>query len=85
MKADDPQNDREVLLMAVTEMKSLRESVNKLTETFERFEETKIVAIESRIEKIESWQDQVKGGWKLFLLFWALFTAAVVAAIKALF
>lgn len=85
MNANDPQTDREMILMAITEMKSLRDSVNRLTDTFEKFEETKIVSIESRLEKIESWQSQLRGGWKLVLLLWALFTAAVVALIKQIF
>ena len=85
MNANEPQSDREMIFQATAEMKSLRQSVDRLTATFERFEEVKIVSIESRLEKLESWKSQLAGGWKLFLLFWAIFTAAVVAAVKSLF
>jgi hypothetical protein len=82
--ATKPQSDREMILMATAEMKSLRQSVDRLTQTFERFEETKIVSIESRLEELESWRSQLQGGWKLFLLFWAIVTAGIIALIKSL-
>jgi hypothetical protein len=83
--ATKPQSDREMILMATAEMKSLRHSVDRLTETFERFEEVKIVGIESRLEKLESWKSQLSGGWKLFMLFWAIITAAIVTLVKSYF
>ena len=45
-------------------------------------EEKKIAVMEKKIEELLSWREQIKGGWKLAMLFWGVVTIGLIAAIK---
>lgn len=90
-----PQTDREILLQLNSDVKALKgtftEAVDRLSETIERFgqnmksmEDEKIAVMRNEIDELKSWRAEIKGGYKLAMLFWAVITAAMIAGAKYL-
>lgn len=83
MDATMPQNDRELLLSINNEVKGLREDMGKFNQIIKDIDERKIAKLEEKMERQEYWKQQVSGGWKIFLMIWALVTAVFVAWVKS--
>lgn len=83
--AADPQNDRELLLKLNLQIENLAKSINEFSITLKDIEEKKIAALDVRVEKLETWQAQISGGWKLATIIWIVLTGGLVAFIKYLF
>jgi hypothetical protein len=88
-----PQTDREILLQLNSDVKALKgtfkEVVDRLSETIERFgqnlkvmEDEKISVLTKEVEELKAWRSEIRGGYKLAMLFWAVLTAGMIAAAK---
>lgn len=71
-----PQNDRELLIMLSEEVKRLSGSIDRFSEKIEIFEEKKLGSFEKRLDKVEKWQSQWAGAWKLITIGLVLLTIA---------
>lgn len=91
-----PQTDREILLQLNADVKSLKgtfaEAVDRLSETIDRFgknlkimEDEKIAVLSKEVDELKAWRSEIKGGYKLAMLFWAIVTAGMIAAAKYFF
>jgi hypothetical protein len=65
-------------------MIKLSGQIEKLSETIEAFgdklidiEEKKLTALELRIGEIESWKQQIMGGWKFAVAAWLVASAII--------
>jgi len=74
--------DREILIKLDEQIKRLSESIERLGKSIEDMEEKKIAVIEKKIDDLFAWREQIKGGWKLAMLFWGLVTIGLIAAVK---
>lgn len=74
--------DREILIRLDGQIERLSESIERLGKSIEDMEEKKIAVMEKKIDELLSWREQIKGGWKLAMLFWGIVTLSIVAAIK---
>ena len=45
-------------------------------------EEKKIAVMEKKIDELLSWREQIKGGWKLAMLFWGLAAVGIGLIVK---
>ena len=78
--ARQPKTNRELMLQLSEQVKRLSQTIEKFADRLERFEEEKLVAINSRIEKIERWQSEWNGSWK----FWIILGGAVTLVVGIL-
>lgn len=83
MDATVPQNDRELLLSINSEIKGLRDDMNKFSAIIKDIDERKLAKLEAKIENLEYWKQQISGGWKIFLMIWTVVTAIFIAWIKS--
>ena len=74
--------DREILIRLDGQIERLSESIERLGKSIEDMEEKKIAVMEKKIDELLSWREQIKGGWKLAMLFWGVVTIGLIAAIK---
>lgn len=76
----EPQTERELLLQLNSDVKVMKEgftqSIDRLNETIDEFGETlkvmeehKLVAIQKEIDELKAWRQELKGGYKLILIF----------------
>jgi len=83
MDATVPQNDRELLLSINSEIKELRAEIGKFNLIIKDIDERKISKLEAKIEQLEYWKQQISGGWKIFLMIWAIVSAIIIAWVKS--
>jgi hypothetical protein len=74
--------DREILIRLDGQIERLSESIERLGKSIEDMEEKKIAVIEKKIEDLLSWREQIKGGWKLAMLFWGLAAVGIGLIVK---
>jgi hypothetical protein len=88
--------ERELLLQLNNDVKHMREtfsdSVDRLSETIDRFgksmekiETEKISVMQLEIDSLKAWRQELKGGYKLAMLFWGLITAGIAGLVAYLF
>jgi hypothetical protein len=91
-----PQTDREILLQLNSDVKALKgsfaDAIDRLSETIDRFgenmktmEEEKISVMRKEIDELKAWRQEIKGGYKLVMLFWAFITAGMISIAKFFF
>jgi len=91
-----PQTDREILLQLNSDVKALKgtftDAVDRLSETIDRFgtnlkvmEDEKISVLRNEVDELKAWRAEIRGGYKLAMLFWAVITAGMIAAAKYFF
>lgn len=82
----EPKTDREILLLVSQKVDTIEEkftdaiervseSLEKLADSFEKMETTKLQNIDERLQKIEQWRLEIKGGYRV-----AVAIASVVGA-----
>lgn len=88
-----PQTEREILLQLNADVKTLKgtfkEAVDRLSDTIDRFgqnlkimEDEKIAVLTKEVQELKDWRSELRGGYKLAMLFWVFITAAMIAAAK---
>ena len=73
--------DREILIRLDGQIERLSESIERLGKSIEDMEVKRIEVME-KINDLFAWREQIKGGWKLAMLFWGLVTIGLIAAVK---
>jgi len=63
----------------------LTSSVDKLIDRIDTFEEIRVEGIDKRVKELETWKNQISGGWKLATIIWIVLTGGIVALLKYLF
>jgi hypothetical protein len=74
--------DREILIRLDGQIERLSESIERLGKSIEDMEVKRIEVMEKKINDLFAWREQIKGGWKLAMLFWGLVTIGLIAAVK---
>jgi hypothetical protein len=64
----EPVTEREVLIRLDSNVGQLKESIDRLSNTFKNFEETKIKDIDVRLTKIENWKSEFSGAYKVGII-----------------
>lgn len=77
--------DRELLIRLDGQIERLSESIERLGKNLEDMEEKKLAVMQRDIDDLKSWREQIKGGWKLAMLFWGVVTVGIIAAFKYIF
>ena len=81
-----PKTEREILLLVSQKVDTIEEkftdaiervseSLEKLADSFEKMETTKLQNIDERLQKIEQWRLEIKGGYRV-----AIAIASVIGA-----
>lgn len=60
--------DREVMIQLDSNIKQLRDSIEKFAKSLENLEETRIKELEIRVDKLEKWKNEWSGGLKILLI-----------------
>jgi len=74
--------DREILIRLDGQIERLSESIERLGKSIEDMEVKRIEVMEKKINDLFAWREQIKGGWKLAMLFWGLVTIGLIVAVK---
>ncbi len=74
--------DREILIRLDDQIERLSESIERLGKSIEDIKVKRIEVKEKKINDLFAWREQIKGGWKLAMLFWGLVTIGLIAAVK---
>ena len=74
--------DREILIRLDGQIERLSESIERLGKSIEDMEVKRIEVMEKKIDELLSWREQIKGGWKLAMLFWGLAAVGIGLIVK---
>ena len=75
--------DREIMIQLDSNIKSLKDAIEKFADSLEKLEQGKIKKIEDRLDNIEKWISQWQGVHKFFIIVSLLASiAAVIVALK---
>jgi len=77
----EPTTDREIMIRLDSNVAQLRDSIERFAIALEKLEETKIKDHEARIMKIEKWQSEWAGAYKILII--AALALSFLATVKA--
>ena len=77
----EPTTDREIMIRLDSNVSQLRDSIERFAVALEKLEETKIKDHETRIMKIEKWQSEWAGAYKILTI--AAISLSLFATLKA--
>lgn len=66
--ARQPKTNRELMLQIGQQVRTLSESINRLTSQIEKIEEQKIKIIIEEIDSIKQWRSEWNGTWKFWII-----------------
>lgn len=66
--ARQPKTNRELMLQIGQQVRTLSESINRLTMQIEKIEEQKIKIILEEIDSIKQWRSEWNGTWKFWII-----------------
>lgn len=66
--ARQPKTNRELMLQIGQQVRTLSESINRLTSQIEKIEEQKIKIILEEIDSIKQWRSEWNGTWKFWII-----------------
>lgn len=76
----EPQTDREILIIVNAKVDQLCESIERFAANLEKLETTKVLKLEERVTKIEKWQSEWGGAYKVLAIIAMILS--LVSAIK---
>jgi hypothetical protein len=79
----EPVTEREVLIRLDSNVGQLKESIDRLSNTFKNFEETKIKDIDVRLTKIENWKSEFSGAYKVGIII--ALVLGIISTVKTFF
>ena len=77
----EPTTDREIMIRLDSNVSQLRDSIERFAVALEKLEETKIKDHEMRLMKIEKWQSEWAGAYKILTI--AALALSLFATLKA--
>ena len=75
--------DREVLIKLDSNVEQLKQSIDRLSNTFQNFEETKIKDIDIRVREMETWKSEFSGAYKVAII--SALILGIISTIKNFF